>query len=115
MTAQKTTIRNRIARALLRLAVRIDPPTEGDYDGDYVGCDYCDARVLYEDAVPAGDCYMCLACHEAWRVEAAKCEHKWDEDSNQHGDPGHCCHKCGMWTDTEPPPVIGFEKVSVDA
>jgi len=112
------TTKNRLGRAvksigwaLLRLGNRLDPVEEDD--GDYVNCEQCRARVDHADAVPAGDCYLCKACHEAWREEAATCEHRWGEESNEHGDPGYCCHKCGMWTDTDPLPVAGFERVGM--
>ncbi len=112
----ENTTKKRLAKAIralgwacIRLAGRLDPID--DDEDDHVGCEQCSARVAYEDAVRAGDCYLCLSCHEAWRIEAAKCEHRWGEQDNEHGDPGFCCHRCGMWSDADPLPVTGFERV----
>lgn len=59
------------------------------------GCEHCGKDFPFDDnMVRMADCWFCGGCYAEWKAEFDKCEHAWEPEDSEFGEPGRYCHKC---------------------
>ena len=66
----------------------------GGYDGE---CIYCDEPMGADESVCVGDEKSCNKCWEKRVEEMRACAHAFDDATDEHGEPGRHCQKCGYF------------------
>jgi hypothetical protein len=61
---------------------------------DLQGCEHCSKEFPIEDMTMMGDCWFCADCYADWKKTFDACEHKWEPDQDEFGEPGKYCEKC---------------------
>jgi len=85
-----------IAKKIKAQLAVVDQAAEDAFPGGYAcDCIYCDAPIGHEEAVSLGDEKCCPKCWEERKAEMAACEHTYQPDTDEFGDPIQQCHKCG--------------------
>lgn len=72
---------------------------------DTTTCESCNGVFPSDDCVPAGDVTFCQGCYDRWLVKFHSCEHRFEPGTDDHGEPGKFCPKCGGFV-CEPPESI---------
>lgn len=80
-----------------------DPARDED---DLTRCDFCPAMISLEDAIPAGDGYICPVCWGKWRESFAACQHSWTPHDGEFGEAGQYCDRCMGWVADEDFPKL---------
>lgn len=61
---------------------------------DLQGCEHCGNEFPIEDCHMMVDTWICDRCYREWKAEFDTCDHEWEPETDQYGDPGRFCRKC---------------------
>ena len=61
---------------------------------DLQGCEHCAKDFTIENMTSMGDFWICQECYTDWKAEFDKCDHAWEPEDSEFGEPGRYCHKC---------------------
>lgn len=74
----------------------IEGVAEDAFPGGYdTSCIYCDEPMGHEESVSIGDEKCCPSCWAKRVEEMRTCEHKFEDGTDDFGDPERVCGKCG--------------------
>lgn len=91
-----------LAREILYKLTTIEAVLEEEFPGGYAGgCVYCDEPMGHDEAVRVGEEEACQSCWKERLGEMQSCEHELRDDTDEHGDPGKSCGKCGFFQHVE--------------
>lgn len=78
----------------------------GAFPGGYAGrCIYCEDPMGADEAVSVGDETCCSMCWAKIVAEMRNCAHTLEDATDEHGDPGRHCQKCGYFEGLETAPA----------
>ena len=73
-------------------------------DDDGLLCGHCGASTPDDKIVYHGEDYcLCPACSEKFIAHIDACHHEWDraDVTDDYGDAGHCCKRCGWFIEAD--------------
>lgn len=77
-----------------------DPPAAPDEDDDEaLTCEICTAATPPDTFARTADgSWICQACVDRHAAAAARCDHRWEPEHDENGEPGRYCTRCASFT-----------------
>lgn len=61
---------------------------------DLQGCEHCGKEFPVETCHMMSDVWICDGCYKDWKKIFDACQHEWEPEESEFGEPGQYCHKC---------------------
>lgn len=65
---------------------------------DLQGCESCGKEFDVGTMTLMGEYWFCEGCYDEWKKQFDACEHSWEPELSEFGEPGKYCHKCSGFT-----------------